>query len=150
MLGQENKVGGSTYVWVSVYYWPWRPNGWSDRDREGIVRRIGTPERQWCQTRSDWYDQARATCHCLNPCKINRKRLQVKPFGARQRTQRTDCPHGRMCAFVIVLAEICDEHMPEAGIFIGVGSSEFVIFFSQQNQTRYSGTLGKLFLGTCK
>ena len=52
---------------------------------------------------------------------------------------------------MIVLAEICDEHMPEAEIFIGMGSSEFVIvFFSQRNQTRYSGTLGKLFLGTCK
>ena len=50
VLGQENKVGGSTYVCVSVHYWIWCPNGWSDRDRERIVRRIGTPERQWCQT----------------------------------------------------------------------------------------------------
>ena len=55
-----------------------------------------------------------------------------------------------MCAFVIVVSEICDEHVPEAGIFIGVGSSEFVISFSQQTQTRYSDTLAQVLLGTYK
>ena len=84
-LGQGNKVSGSKYVCVSKHFGNWSPNDITHQDRTGTIRLAATTVRRWCQSWTDQYQPARATCRRMKFAKIYRKRLQAKPIDTCQR-----------------------------------------------------------------
>ena len=66
-------------VCMLKHFGTWSTNGWAKLDGGVTIRRAGTLEWRWCQSRSCWWQVTRATANVPTFASKLQPRLQAKP-----------------------------------------------------------------------